>query len=70
MKLERLALLAEVVGGAAIVISLIVLVLEVRQNTAAVRASTYEEEQGVYLFSLRLIPGIRRHGQVIWNWKA
>lgn len=38
-----MALLAEIVGGAAIVISLVVLVLEVRQNTAAVRASTYDQ---------------------------
>ena len=40
MKLERLALIAEIVSGIAIVITLIVLVVEVRDNTSAVRAET------------------------------
>jgi len=34
MKLEKLALLAETIGGAAIIVSLLVLIQEVRQNTA------------------------------------
>jgi len=40
MKLERLALVAEIVSGIAIVVTLIVLVIEVRDNTNAVRAET------------------------------
>lgn len=43
MKLEKLALIAEIVGGAAIVITLIVLIIEVRGNTEAVRAATYQD---------------------------
>ena len=40
MKLEKLALMAEVISGLAIVVTLIVLVVEVRDNTNAVRAET------------------------------
>ena len=40
MKLERLALIAEIVSGIAIVVTLIVLIIEVRDNTNAVRADT------------------------------
>ncbi len=43
MKLDKIALIAEIVGGAAIVITLIVLLLEVRGNTAAIRAATLLE---------------------------
>jgi len=40
MKLERCALLAEIVSGIAIVLTLVILVFEVRSNTDAVRAQT------------------------------
>ena len=43
MKLDKIALIAEIVGGAAIVMTLIVLLLEVRGNTAAIRAATLLE---------------------------
>jgi hypothetical protein len=39
MKLEKWALVAEIVGAAAIVISLVYLIIEVRENTDAVNAS-------------------------------
>ena len=42
MKLEKWALIAEIISGIAIVITLILLVFEVRQNTSAVLASTYD----------------------------
>ena len=38
MKLKKWALIAEIVGGAAIVISLIVLIVEIRGNTDAIQA--------------------------------
>ena len=40
MKLEKLALIAEIVGGLAIVITLVVLIMEVRGNTNAIGAQT------------------------------
>jgi len=40
VKLERLALVAEIISSIAIVVTLIVLVIEVRDNTSAVRAET------------------------------
>jgi len=50
LKLEKWALVAEIIGGAAIVISLMVLVFEVRGNTAAIEAQTattwLESERG------------------------
>lgn len=39
MKLEKWALIAEIIGAAAIVISLVYLIIEVRENTDAVNAS-------------------------------
>ena len=42
MKLKKWALIAEVVGGVAIVVSLVVLIFEVRGNTEAVRAATFQ----------------------------
>jgi len=42
MKLEKLALVAQVISGAAIVISLAILIVELRGNTAAVEAQTIE----------------------------
>jgi len=42
MKLENLALIAEVAGGVAVVVTLIALLFQIRQSTAAVRASTYQ----------------------------
>ena len=42
MQLEKWAHLAEIVSGAAIVITLILLVFEVRQNTSAILASSYD----------------------------
>jgi len=42
MKLEKWALIAQVISGIAIVISLAILIVEVRGNTAAVEAQTIE----------------------------
>lgn len=42
MKLEKWAMIAEIVSGVAIVVSLIFLILEIRENTDATRASTRE----------------------------
>jgi hypothetical protein len=43
MRLEKWALVAEVVSGIAIVVTLVVLIFQIRQGTAAVRASTYQD---------------------------
>ena len=40
MKLEKWALIAEIVGGVAIVVTLIALIVELRGNTGAIRAQT------------------------------
>ena len=40
MKLEKLALVAEIIGSVAIVITLVILILEVRGNTSELRAAT------------------------------
>lgn len=40
MKLKKMALIAEIVGSAAVVVSLIVLMFQLRENTAAINAST------------------------------
>ncbi len=42
MKLEKWALIAEIIGGVAIVLSLIFVGLEIRGNTQVVRAEAYE----------------------------
>ena len=42
MKLQNWAQIAEISSGVAIVISLVMLVVEVQQNTSAVQASTYD----------------------------
>jgi len=42
MTIEQYAYLAEIVGTIAVVITLIFLVLQLRQNTASVRANTYQ----------------------------
>ena len=41
MKLERWALVSEIVGSVAVVVTLIILLVEVRGNTAAIQAATY-----------------------------
>ena len=41
MKLEQWASIAEIVGSFAVVVTLVVLLVEVRGNTAAVQAATY-----------------------------
>jgi len=43
IKLEKYALIAEIVGGFAIVLTLVILLLEVRGNTEAVQAATYRD---------------------------
>ena len=43
MKLERFALIAEVVSAAAIVVTLIFIVVELRDSTRAQDAATYQE---------------------------
>jgi len=45
MRLEKIALLAEIVGGIAIVISLAILSAEVRSNTDAIRAQTISSQR-------------------------
>jgi len=40
VKLEKLALISEIVGGVAIVVSLVILIVEIRGNTDAVYAQT------------------------------
>lgn len=40
MKLERWALIAEIIGGIAIVVTLVFLIIEIRGNSAAIRAAT------------------------------
>ncbi len=42
MKLEKWALIADIVGGAAIVVTLVVLIFEVNDNTNAIQAQTYQ----------------------------
>ena len=42
MKLEKVALIAEIISSVAIVVTLIVLLIEVRGNTAAIHAATYQ----------------------------
>jgi hypothetical protein len=42
-KLQRWALISEIVGGAAVLLTLILLLLEVRQNTQAIRTATYDD---------------------------
>lgn len=42
MKLERWALVMEIVSGIAVVVTLILLIIEVRQNTVAVQASAFQ----------------------------
>ena len=46
MKLERWALIAEIVSGAAIVITLVILILEVRGNSAELQAATLSDIAG------------------------
>ena len=43
LSLERFALIAEIVGGFAVIVSVIYLAYEVRQNTAATRSLTHHE---------------------------
>ncbi len=42
MTLKKYALISEIVGGVAIIISLVVLIVEIRGNTAAVQAATFQ----------------------------
>ncbi|PCJ22487.1 MAG: hypothetical protein COA96_14250 [SAR86 cluster bacterium] len=42
LSLSNLALIAEIVSGVAVVISLIILISNLRDNTAAIRSSTYD----------------------------
>ena len=42
MKLEKWALIAEIIGGIAVVVTLVFLVLGIRENTAITRASAYQ----------------------------
>ena len=42
MKLEKWALIAEVVGSAAIVVSIVILIIELRTNTELTRITAYE----------------------------
>ena len=43
VNLQRYALIAEIVGGLAVVITLIFLILEIRANTEAVRINSYDQ---------------------------
>ncbi len=44
MSLDQAALLAEIIGGAAILLTLVFLVLELRRNTAATRSATHQTQ--------------------------
>lgn len=46
MKLEKLALIAEIVGGLAVVVTLVVLITEVRENTKALMAANRQSVTG------------------------
>ena len=48
MTLSELALLAEVVGGIAVVVSLIYLAVQVRQNTHSVRSATLQSNTALW----------------------
>ena len=56
MKLEKLAQVAEIVSGAAVVVSLVFLILGIRENTAMTRVSVYSDlmDSVVRLESLRV----------------
>lgn len=41
-KLQRLALISEIVGGIAVIVTLVVLIFEVRENTETLKAATYD----------------------------
>jgi len=43
-KLQRWSLIAEIVGGLAVVVTLIVLIIEVRENSELTRTSAYQQE--------------------------
>ena len=43
MKLEKWALIAEIIGGIAIVLSLVFVGIEIRRNTNAAYAATYDQ---------------------------
>ena len=47
MKLEKCALIAEIIGGFAIVVSLVVLIFEVRGTTDAIQAQTAQATFGI-----------------------
>ncbi len=47
MKLEKSALIAEIVGGLAIVVTLVFLIMEVRGNSEAIRAHTAQATFGI-----------------------
>jgi len=42
-KLQKWALIAEIVGGLAIVVSLVFLIIEVRGNSNLIRANAYDQ---------------------------
>ena len=64
---------AEIISSIAVVVTLVFLVIGIRENTAITRASVYatsiegindyeqRDEQTARRFRLRLIPGVRRH---------
>ncbi len=44
MTLEQFALIAEIVGGVAVLITLVYFLVEIRRNTEAVRSSTHQQQ--------------------------
>ena len=42
-KLKKWALISEIIGGMAILITLVLLLIELQQNTAAIRTATYDD---------------------------
>lgn len=60
--LKQWALVAEIIGGAAIVITLVILVFELQQNTTAVQRATYSEitqSLDEWRYQLTLNPDVR-----------
>ena len=46
MKLESLAQIAEILGGIAVLVSLVFLIIEIQENTAVSKAATYQHLTG------------------------
>ncbi len=69
-KAERLKLTLEVLGGLAVLIGLIFVGLELRQNTAAMQAATFQDlahSSSDHMIQIALIPEVRRVFMAGWQ---